>query len=139
MGWYKFSEFCHCTFTSGVVLVMRFNASSSPPRYRLVDRVVCWHFCYLQNATDVLFYSTYMMCRIRYVSSNDVLDSIVVEKQQTSLNLQYKVVCALLYTHATSLLLLLSAAPIEFAHNGAKKLKKEILQLVLSGMEWSEE
>ena len=78
--------------------------------------------------------TTYMMCRIRYVSSNDVLDSIVVEKQQTSLNLQYKVVCALLYTHATSLLLLLlSAAPIEFAHNGAKKLKK---RYITARLEW---
>ena len=63
---------------------------------------------------------------------NDVLDSIVVEKQQTSLNLQYKVVCALLYTHATSLLLL-SAAPIEFAHNGAKKLKK---RYITARLEW---
>ena len=77
--------------------------------------------------------TTYIMCRIRYVSSNDVLDSIVVEKQQTSLNLQYKVVCALLYTHATSLLLLLSAAPIEFAHNGAKKLKK---RYITARLEW---
>ena len=51
----------------------------------------------------------------------------------------YSTVVYTVHTHATSLLLLLSAAPIEFAHNGAKKLKKEILQLVLSGMEWSEE
>ena len=58
---------------------------------------------------------------------------MVVEKQQTSLNLQYKVVCALLYTHATSLLLLLSAAPIEFAHNGAKKLKKRYIK---ASLEW---